>query len=37
VARHRPEAEERVKRSIRSAGRLAGRLTAPSDPDKTDN
>lgn len=36
VSRHRPEAEERVKRTIRNAGRLAGRFTAPSDSDKTD-
>jgi hypothetical protein len=35
VARHRPEAEERVKRTLRSAGRLAGRFTSPSGPDKT--
>ncbi len=36
VARHRPGAEERVKRTIRNAGRLAGRFTAPSDSDQTD-
>jgi hypothetical protein len=30
VARHRPEVEAHAKRTIRSAGRVAGRLTAPS-------
>ncbi len=33
---HRPQVEEQVKRSIRGAGRLAGRLTAPKPPPDTD-
>ncbi len=34
VAKHRPAAEARLKRSLRNAGRWAGRMTAaPSDPD----
>lgn len=37
AARHRPEAEERIKRTIRNAGRLAGRLTTPSEPDNSDS
>jgi hypothetical protein len=35
VADHRPEVEAQVKRTIRGAGRAAGRITAaPVDPDK---
>ena len=33
VAQHRPEVEAHAKRTIRSAGRVAGRLTAPSKPE----
>jgi hypothetical protein len=34
AARHRPAAEARVRRSIRSAGRLTGRVTSqPADPE----
>ena len=34
ASRHRPAAEERVRRSIRSAGRLTGRVTSqPADPE----
>jgi hypothetical protein len=33
VALHRPEVEAHAKRTIRSAGRVAGRLTAPSKPE----
>lgn len=34
AARHRPAAEERVRRSIRGAGRLTGRVTSqPGDPE----
>ncbi len=31
VAKHRPEAEEQVKRAIRGAGRITGRITSPVD------
>jgi len=35
AARHRPAAEARVRRSIRSAGRLTGRVTSrPADPEE---
>jgi hypothetical protein len=33
VAQHRPEVEAQAKRTIRSAGRVAGRLSAPSKPE----
>jgi hypothetical protein len=34
TARYRPEAEAQVKRTIRGAGRIAGRMTAePKPPD----
>jgi hypothetical protein len=35
VARHRPEAEHQVKRAIRGAGRLTGRVTSPAEPHRT--
>ena len=34
VARHRPEAEAHVKRAIREAGRLTGRVTSSGDRDR---
>lgn len=34
VAKHRPEAEEQVKRAIRGAGRLTGRLSSPAEDPK---
>jgi hypothetical protein len=34
VARHRPEAEVQVKRAIRGAGRLTGRITSSPDHDR---
>jgi hypothetical protein len=33
VAKHRPEAEVQVKRAIRGAGRLTGRITSPTEHD----
>ena len=36
VARHRPEAEAQVKRALRGAGRLAGRVTGPTDRTEQD-
>ena len=33
---HRPQVEQHVKRSIRGAGRLAGKLTAPKTPPDAD-
>ncbi len=33
VADHGPEASQQVKRAIRGAGRLTGRITSPSEPD----
>jgi len=34
VAKHRPEAEKQVKRAIRGAGRISGRLASPAAPDR---
>jgi hypothetical protein len=33
TARYRPEAEAQVKRTIREAGRIAGRISGPKPPD----
>ncbi len=35
VTKHRPEAEDQVKRAIRGAGRLAGRVTSPAETGRT--
>lgn len=36
VAKHRPEAEAKVRKALRGAGRLAGKVTSPADRDRSE-